>query len=327
VFYAVLPVADASRAFTDIGTCPTKVTTPLPNRVKYFGAASKPVRMDVVEFISKQRRSTLVVAGALLLMLVGIGAYFASGQLLESSVFFIIPISFFTWFVGRHTGLIASAVSAAFTLAANAESPMHAVHPHVAYWNALVWLAFFVLITIIIAELKVLYLRERQLSRVDNLTGVATRLAFYEVAEGEKNRAKRYRHSITLAYLDLDRFKEVNDSMGHAVGDRVLVTVARTIESSIRQTDTVARMGGDEFAIILPNTGKDAAGRVLSKVLRVLDEAMLQGGYPVTFSIGAVTFLTPAESLQEMIRQADRVMYSIKSTGKNRLEQKELTAS
>lgn len=280
--------------------------------------------MDVVEFISKQRRSTLTIAGALLLMLVGIGAYFASGQLLEFSVFFIIPISFFTWFVGRDAGLIASGVSSGVTLAANLGSPMHAVHRHVAYWNALVWLAFFLLITIIIAELKVLYLRERRLSRVDNLTGVATRLAFYEVAESEKDRARRYRHSMTIAYLDLDHFKEVNDSMGHAVGDKALVTVARTIENTIRQTDTVARMGGDEFAIILPNTGKHAAGRVLSKVLRALDEAMLQGEYPVTVSMGAVTFLTLPESLQEMITQADRVMYSIKSTGKNRLEQKEL---
>lgn len=282
--------------------------------------------MHVAESISQQRRSTLIVAGTLLLMLVGTGAHFASGQLLESSVFFIMPISFFTWFVGRKTGLIASGVSAALTLATNLESPMHAIHPHVSYWNALVWLAFFVLSTIIVAELKVLYLRERQLSRVDNLTGIATRLAFYEVAEGEKNRARRYQHPMTIAYLDLDHFKEVNDSMGHATGDKALVAVARTIENSIRQTDTVARMGGDEFAIILPNTRKDAAGRVLSKVVRALDEAMLEGEYPVTFSIGAVTFLTLPESLQEMIRHADRVMYSIKSTGKNRLEQKELAA-
>ena len=163
--------------------------------------------MHVAEFISKQRQSTVFIVGSLLLVLLGIGAYFAIGQLLEFSVFFIIPISFFTWFVARHAGLIASVVSAIFTLGANLASPMHAVHPRVAYWNALVWLAFFVLITMIIAELKVLYLRERQLSRVDNLTGVATRLAFYEVAEDEKNRAQRYRHSITIAYLDLDHFK------------------------------------------------------------------------------------------------------------------------
>ena len=256
----------------------------------------------------------------------GIGAYFAAGQLLEFSVFFIIPISFLTWFVGRCTGLIASVVSSLFTLAANLASPMHAVHPNVAYWNALVWLVFFVIIAITVSELKLLHSRERRLSRVDNLTGISTRLAFYEVATSEKNRAQRFGHSVTIAYLDLDHFKQVNDSMGHAIGHKALITVARTIEGGIRQTDTVARMGGDEFAIILPNTGKDAAGRVLSKVLRALDDTMQQGEWPVTFSIGAVTYPTPPESLQEMIRHADRVMYSIKSTGKNRLEQKELAA-
>jgi diguanylate cyclase (GGDEF)-like protein len=125
---------------------------------------------------------------------------------------------------------------------------------------------------------------------------------------------------MTIAYLDLDRFNAVNDSMGHTVEIKRSSRGA-DLQNTIRQTDTVARMGGDEFAIILPNTGKDAAGRVLSKVLRALGEAMLQGQYPVTFSIGAMTLLTPPESLQEMIRQADRVMYSIKSTGKNRLEQ------
>jgi hypothetical protein len=155
--------------------------------------------MDVVEFISKQRPATLTVAGALLLMLVGIGAYFASSQLLEFSVFFIVPISFITWFVGRDTGLIASGVSSAFTLVANLDSPTHVVHPQVAYWNVLVWLGFFLLITFIIAEFKVLYFRERRRSRVDHLTRFATRLAFYEVAEGQKNRARRYRCSMTIS--------------------------------------------------------------------------------------------------------------------------------
>ena len=114
--------------------------------------------------------------------------------------------------------------------------------------------------------------------------------------------------------------------MGHEVGDKLLLWVARTMQKNIRQTDSAARMGGDEFALILPNTTKDAASLVLNKVLRKLNRRMKQNHWPVTFSIGAVTFLTPPESLQEMIKRADDAMYSAKTRGKNRLEQEEIAA-
>jgi diguanylate cyclase (GGDEF)-like protein len=233
---------------------------------------------------------------------------------------------FFAWFINRRAGFVASAASAAIALGVNLASPMHVIYPRVGYWNALVWLGFFLLITVTVGELKVLYLRERQLSRVDNLTRIANRLAFYELATAEKNRAQRYRQPITLAYVDLDCFKEINDAMGHDVGDKLLSKVARTMKKSIRQTDAVARMGGDEFALILPNTNKDAAAKVLGKVVQMLNRSMQQNHWPVTFSMGAVTFVTPPESLQEMIKRADEVMYSIKASGKNRLKQEEVAA-
>jgi diguanylate cyclase (GGDEF)-like protein len=102
--------------------------------------------------------------------------------------------------------------------------------------------------------------------------------------------------------------------------------VAQSMQKSIRQTDMVARMGGDEFALIFPNTHKDAANRLLTKLLNVLTDNMKRNHWPVTFSIGAVTFRRPPESVYEMIHRADEIMYSVKESGKNRLRQEELAA-
>lgn len=277
--------------------------------------------MSAVEVIAKQGRAVQVSLGSVLLLLVGTGALFASSSLLEFSVFFIIPVTYFSWFIHRKAGTIASALSAAVTLWANLASPLHIAHPTVAYWNALIWFGFFISVTFIVAALKSLHDRERQLSRVDSLTGIGNRLAFYEFANAERNRAGRTNQPITLAYLDLDGFKEINDSLGHQNGDKVLVSVARTMEIGLRQTDMVARMGGDEFALILPDTNKAAASTVLAKVLAMLERAMQQNGWRITFSMGAVTFLAQPVSVQEMIAGADQVMFSVKNSGKNRLQQ------
>jgi diguanylate cyclase (GGDEF)-like protein len=277
--------------------------------------------MGAVEVIGKQSRAVQLSLGSILLLLVGSGALFASSSLLEFSVFFIIPVAYFTWFIHRKAGTIASAVSAAGALWANTASPLHTSHPGVAYWNALIWFGFFVSITFIVAALKSLHDRERQLSRVDSLTGIGNRLAFYEFATAERNRARRNDQPITLAYLDLDGFKVINDTLGHQMGDKVLVNVAQTMQISVRQTDMVARMGGDEFALILPDTNKAAANTVLEKVLAMLEGAMLRKGWRITFSMGAVTFLAPPVSVQGMIAAADQVMFSVKNSGKNRLQQ------
>ena len=110
------------------------------------------------------------------------------------------------------------------------------------------------MLTFLVARLKALHIRERELARVNDLTRVATRVAFYEFAEAEINRARRFKLPTTLAYVDLDSFKEVNDRRGHATGDRVLITVAQLMQKNIRDTDVIARMGGNEFALILPDT-------------------------------------------------------------------------
>jgi len=282
--------------------------------------------MHFSKFLEKQNKPLLITLASTAMLLVGVGDYFATTAFLEFSVFFLLPISFFTWFVSRRAGLIASLVTGGIILGVNLSSSVFLERAEIAYWNALVWTGFFCLITIIIAHLKSLHYRERELARSDTLTGAATRLAFYEFARDELNRARRANQPITLAYLDIDSFKQLNDRNGHNLGDRVLHAVAQSIRSSIRRTDMVARMGGDEFAMLLPNTSREASSKLLDKVLNLLKVTMKQSGWPVTFSIGAVTFASAPQSVERMIENADKAMYSVKQTGKNGLCQKEMAA-
>jgi diguanylate cyclase (GGDEF)-like protein len=284
------------------------------------------MQIDITSFLGNQSKTVLVLCGLLALVLLGLGDYLATAKLLEFSVFFALPVSFCAWFLSRRTGIVASVISAAIVMGIDLSSPVHEINGTVAYWNALIWLGFFFLVTLVIAELKVLHVRERELSRVDSLTRVPSRLAFYEFATAEISRARRFRLATTLAYVDLDGFKGINDRMGHATGDKVLIAVARSMQRSIRDTDLVARMGGDEFALILPNTGKDAACKVLEKLMNNVSRSMRHSHWPITFSVGAVTFLKPPESLDQMIQQADAVMYSVKQSGKDRLRQEDIAA-
>ncbi len=152
------------------------------------------------------------------------------------------------------------------------------------------------------------------------LTQISNRRAFSELAGAEIERMARYGGRFTVAYLDLDNFKEVNDRFGHETGDRVLVLTAQTIRKSLRVNDIVARLGGDEFIVLLPQTEPSDAEAALRKIEAQLSEVMRQERWPVTVSIGAATFEKPPASVEGMIELVDRLMYSAKTSGKGRLE-------
>jgi diguanylate cyclase (GGDEF)-like protein/PAS domain S-box-containing protein len=168
-------------------------------------------------------------------------------------------------------------------------------------------------------QLEASLTKERELSRQDPLTGLANRRAFLETSEIEKERSRRYHHCFNIAYIDLDGFKKVNDTLGHAVGDQVLVQVANTLRSNLRSTDVVARLGGDEFAILLTETDAASAEKVLRKLHDLLRAAMKKNGWNVDCSIGLASYLCPPESMDSIIRTADGLMYSVKAKGKGAL--------
>ena len=151
----------------------------------------------------------------------------------------------------------------------------------------------------------------------DELTGLMNRGSFIARLDAELARAARYGRAFTLAYVDLDNFKAVNDLEGHDTGDELLRRVADALRSSTRQTDVIGRLGGDEFAVVLPETAGGATGSMLENLRKRLIRAMAQGGWPVTFSIGAVTFEAPIDTSREALRVADAAMYSVKRSGKD----------
>jgi diguanylate cyclase (GGDEF)-like protein len=116
------------------------------------------------------------------------------------------------------------------------------------------------------SRLTSLLAKEHALARIGPLTTVPNRRAFYEALDKERLRSLRYRRPLTIAYLDLDNFKRINDSLGHAVGDELLVQVAAGLRSNLRASDYVGRLGGDEFGVLLPETDATAAKLVLRKL-------------------------------------------------------------
>ena len=268
-----------------------------------------------------QRRSKLELI-AIALVLIAAPSYLTqvTGGTISFSIFYLAPVALLSWYMGTSEGILTSLVSASAWLRADAAATGN-TNLVVLYWNAVVLFGFFLITALILARLKASYQQEQELSRVDFLTGVPNGRAFRQVAEMEKHRVKRYRRPLTVAYLDIDNFKVVNDHYGHQTGDVLLVWVARSIRRNLRATDFVARVGGDEFAILLPETGAEAGQFVLYKMQRVLVDLVKQNNWPVTFSIGAATFVAEPESLDQMMQSADELMYTAKRNGRNRIAQ------
>ena len=162
----------------------------------------------------------------------------------------------------------------------------------------------------------------QQQATTDGLTGVANRRHFLDLAQTETRRALRHAHPLALALIDIDRFKQINDVHGHAAGDRALLVLVRICRENIREIDVFARFGGDEFVVLLPETGEAEAGDVIERVrLSLAAEPVDLGGHPVAITISAgVAGLAGAEdSLDALLMRADRALYRAKNAGRNRM--------
>jgi diguanylate cyclase (GGDEF)-like protein len=275
---------------------------------------------------SKDLRPLHMVAGAIAMVLV-IGAIdYVTGSQVSIAPLYLVPIAAATWFVSLRAGLLLCGLSGAVRLQDLWLSAHHFSHPLIPYWNGVVEMGFFVVVAFILSRLRSTTEHWATLAMTDPLTGVLNRRAFTETATREVARAERYHRSLSLAYLDIDDFKKVNDEGGHDDGDRLLVEVAETLAHNLRAFDVVARYGGDEFVLLLPETGDRAAEMVLDKLMGALRGAV-QGRWPASFSIGVVTIDGPRTSLDRLIQQADKLVYAAKQDGKDRIRHRHLHRS
>ena len=172
-------------------------------------------------------------------------------------------------------------------------------------------------------ELQAALIREQQLARTDSLTGVNTRRHLLELAAHEFNIAMRYRPPLSVLMFDVDSFKQINDSFGHAVGDLVLQRIIQTVCAEIRSADMIGRYGGDEFIILLPQTGTQEvlplAERISEKITALSIETD-KGPLAVSLSIGISQTIhhgTSADTVENLLLRADRALYAAKQAGRN----------
>ncbi|EAQ80890.1 GGDEF domain-containing protein [Blastopirellula marina] len=197
---------------------------------------------------------------------------------------------------------------------------LHSTSPGVTLtevWLTTVHACFFLAIVSVIWRLRCAYERERVFARIDSLTGLLNITAFNDTAEREAARCRRSGSPLTVAFIDCDNFKQVNDTLGHRTGDRLLKQIARTLCQSVREMDAVARLGGDEFALLLPNANRDQAEIVIKRVRARLSDAMSTENWPVTFSIGVAVYHNPDADADALLHGADQLMYDVKHNAKD----------
>ncbi len=161
-----------------------------------------------------------------------------------------------------------------------------------------------------------------QLASFDTLTGLPNRSLFQDRLRQQQLLADRQLQSFALMFIDLDHFKEVNDSQGHHVGVELLMLIAHRLRDSVREMDTVARLGGDEFVVLLPNTGRAAAQELAQRLLRYLHEPLKLDqlpGYRPQASVGLAMYPDDGRDLETLICSADQAMYAAKRAGRNQV--------
>lgn len=267
-------------------------------------------------------RSGILVFCVLITLLVG-HLHTLTGLAYEFHVFFILPVLVVSWFIGKRFGYGLAVLAAVEWFIADRSLAGDQAKILPLIFNTTMRLAIFLYGAWLIGEMRRVLLRESRMAREDGLTQLPNRREFHERGQQAFAQAQRQGAPFTAVLIDLDRFKEVNDTLGHGTGDALLATVARVIREQVRASDVTGRLGGDEFALLLPNMNAQAASGYVEKLRNRLLATMTENGWPVTFSIGVASYKVAPHDFDSLIKQADELMYEVKRGGRDHVQQRE----
>ncbi len=240
-----------------------------------------------------------------------------SGPTIELSMFYLIPLVFAAWYIGTGLGIFVSVMSVVDWFAVDAPLEEGLAQLGDDLFNASARLVVFLVVVMFIHLLRQALDRAHALARVDPLTQLLNVQSLHELGSRELSKAMRHGSPMTSMFIDLDGFKAINDTLGHQAGDAVLRTFAQALRANVRATDLAARVGGDEFLIVMPDTGPDVAAHIAAKLRDQMLKAMRSADWSVTFSLGVSTFVHPPHTIDDLVNRADAMMYRVKELGRN----------
>ncbi|MEO0137005.1 MAG: GGDEF domain-containing protein [candidate division WOR-3 bacterium] len=274
-----------------------------------------------IVFEDRYTRNKYLVIGICLIIVVLLGAIdYLTGYEISFSIFYLIPISISVYYFGFNLGLIFSLLSAIIWYFADIYSGHEYQHFLIPIWNATMRFGYFILHTFIMNKFIDSYKKAKTESLTDSLTGLLNSRFFYILFERELSRAKRTNKPFTLVYFDLDNFKLMNDTFGHLSGDSLLIMISGLIKANIRPSDIFARMGGDEFVLLFPETDYNLSKEIIKRIKDLVTIEIMKNNWAVTLSVGAITFRRFNYNVDEMIKLVDDLMYNVKKNGKNNIE-------
>jgi diguanylate cyclase (GGDEF)-like protein len=255
-------------------------------------------------------------AGAGVMIVTAIAALdWVTGPTLSVSLLYVLAVMAVTWCGPRRYGFLVAVLASTESIAAHVFGTDPSETLLIALWNAGTRLVVLAIVVGLLGGLRRSLVLQRHHATTDPLTGATNRRAFQFAAERERVRALREGRPISVAYLDLDGFKNINDRLGHRVGDELLQAFASRVQDSIRGTDLFSRIGGDEFVLLFPDTEAQEAVAVTQRVRTAL--ADLSTEVKVTASAGIATFQTAPDTVDDLVDAADELMYRAKRLGRD----------
>lgn len=241
----------------------------------------------------------------------------ATGYEYSFAVFYLIPVSIAAWYDNKYMTTVTIVLSALTWLYADYGAGHHYSSSIIPFWNTCARLGFFSVFAFLLFKIKRNLAEMTLMAMRDSLTSLNNTRAFNVEYQTLKKRQPKKDQTLAIGIIDLDGFKSVNDTYGHSKGDDVLVEFAQVLKQSVRMNDVVARMGGDEFVVILQDTNSQGIEEYAKRLRNQFLLSGLKQRYGIDFSMGIRIYTELPDNLDEATRQADQLMYQSKARGKS----------